>query len=381
MVTRSGWPAVRPGTDGQMKERMDVSTERVGTVVIGGGQAGLAVGHYLARQGREFVILDAGRHIGDAWRYRWDSLRLFTPAHFSGLPGMPFPAPRSHFPSKDEMADYLYAYATRFALPVRLETRVNELGRDGHRYQITTGAASWVADSAVVATGAATKPRRPDMADRLASAIVQVHSAGYRNPRQLRDGTVLIVGAGNSGAEIALELARTHRVLLAGPDTGRVPIAFGGLVFRSMNRLLTVDNRFGRAFAAGGSGKGTPLVRVRAKDLADAGVERVPRVTDVRHGLPVVEDGRTIEVDNVVWCTGYVHDEYSWIKLAILGPDGRLAHNRGVIATEPGLYFVGLPFQYSLASSLVAGVGNDARYVVQHIAARQAAQEPAHLKH
>jgi putative flavoprotein involved in K+ transport len=358
------------------RKETTMGTQRLDTVVIGGGQAGLATGYHLTRHHTDFVILDAGQRVGAAWRDRWDSLRLFTPARFNHLPGMPFPAPGGYFPTKDEMADYLEAYAARFDLPVELGVRVDELGRDGNGYLITAGHRSLEARHVVVATGAATTPRVPAFAEQLDPAIVQLHSVDYRNPGQLRDGAVLVVGAGNSGAEIALELARTHRIWLAGRDTGRIPITLGGPVFEAMNRLLTVDTRLGRRFAAQGAGRGTPLVRVRPQDLTDAGVQRTPRVSGVRGGRPVLDDGRVLEVDNVVWCTGFARD-HRWIRLPVFGPGGDPVHHRGVVDAAPGLYFVGLPLQYSLASSLVGGVGADAQHLVEQITARQVAARAA----
>jgi putative flavoprotein involved in K+ transport len=356
------------------KER-GLPIELVDTVVIGAGQAGLAVGYHLTRQNRDVVILDAGQRVGDAWRNRWDSLRLFTPASFNHLPGLPFPAPRSYFPTKDEMANYLEAYAARFQLPVQLEVEVEDLGRDGDHYAVTASERALEARQVVVATGVATIPRVPAFAGQLDPAIVQLHTADYRNPGQLGEGAVLVVGAGNSGAEIALELARTHPTWLAGRDTGRIPITLGGPVFWLMNRLLTADTSLGRRFAAQASGKGSPLVRVRPRDLTDAGIRRVPRVTGIARGRPKLEDGRVLEVDNVVWCTGFARDN-RWIRLPVFGPGGEPLHRRGVVDTEPGLYFVGLPYQHSLASSLVGGVGPDAQYVAQQVTTRAVAATP-----
>ena len=361
--------------------------EHVDTVVIGGGQAGLAAGYYLARQGRDFVILDAHGRIGDSWRKRWDSLRLFTPACFNGLPGLPFPARGDHFPTKDEMADYLEAYAARFALPVQLGVRVDALTREGDRYLIAAGPRRLVANHVVVATGAYATPRVPTFAGQLDPAITQLHAADYRNPGQLRAGPVLVVGAGNSGAEIALELATPHPTWLSGRDTGHIPSFFarGGLTahvasvaVRGM-KLLTVDTwpgrwlvRKARAFAGG-----HPVVRVRSKDLREAGAQRVPRVAAVIGGRPMLADGRVLDVANVVWCTGFVR-EYHWIKLPVFDTKGDPVHHRGVVQSEPGLYFLGLPFQSSLLSGTVGGVGADAQYIAQQIARRTRAAGPAH---
>ncbi len=371
-----------------------MNTERIDTVVIGGGQAGLAAGYYLARQGRDistgsmhrFVILDAHDRVGESWRKRWDSLRLFTPASFNRLPGMPFPAHREHFPTKDEMADYLEAYAARLQLPVQLGVKVNELARDDDRYLIAAGARRLEANHVVVATGAYATPQVPTFADQIDPAITQLHSVAYRNPGQLRDGAVLIVGAGNSGAEIALDLAPRHRIWLAGRDTGYLPgnlgsfgYQVGGIVFQTVMKLLTVDTRPGRWLArkARGLTGGHPVVRVKPKDLIEAGVQRVPRVAGVSSGQPVLEDGRVLDVANVVWSTGFVRD-YQWIRLPVFDADDDPVHHRGVVQAEPGLYFTGLPFQSSLLSGLVAGAGADAKHIVKQIATRARAADPVY---
>jgi putative flavoprotein involved in K+ transport len=345
-----------------------MTEERFDTVVIGAGQAGLAVGYYLARQHRSFVIVDAGERLGHSWDKRWDSLRLFTPAHFTHLPGLRFPGPRRHLPSKDEMAGYIRSYAARFALPVRLRWPVDVLSGDDDGYRIGSARGTLRADSVVVATGPAMRPRMPDVAGELDPHIVSLHSVDYRNPKQLHDGVVLIVGAGNSGAEIALDVASTHSVVLAGRDTGRLPISIGGPIYRVMNRVLTSSTRLGRRFAANvNSGKGTPLVRVRPSDLADAGVERAPRVVAQVDGRPRLEEGRVLDVANIIWCTGYRPD-YSWIALPHFPHDELPAHRRGAVIGHPGLYFVGLPFLHRMASSLVAGVGPDAKHIAGLIA-------------
>jgi Pyridine nucleotide-disulphide oxidoreductase len=206
--------------------------EQVETVIIGGGQAGLSVGYHLARRGRRFVILDANQRIGDAWRVRWNSLRLFTPARYNGLPGWPFPAPAWSFPAKDEMAGYLEAYAARFELPVRTGVRVDRLSREGDRYVVAAGKHRYEADHVVVAAGAYQRPRIPAFAAELDPGIVQLHSSQYRDPSQLQEGGVLVVGAANSGAEIALELSRTHRTWLSGRHPGQEPFRPGSRWFR-----------------------------------------------------------------------------------------------------------------------------------------------------
>ena len=355
-----------------------LATEHFDTIVIGGGQAGLATGYYLKQQGHDFVILDAHARIGEAWRKRWDSLRLFTPARYNGLPGMPFPAPGHSLPSKDEVADYLEAYAARFALPVRTGVTVNRLSKQGDRFVVEAGNLRFEAENVVVATGAYHIPRIPAFAAELDPAIVQMHSSQYKRPSQLRDGAVLVVGAANSGAEIALEVSRSHQTWLSGRHPGNEPTRPGSAADRLMTPLiwfvfshvLTVNTPMGRKAAAQLRSHGIPLARVRPDDLLAAGVERVhARTVGVRDRLPVLADGRILDVANVIWCTGF-SPGFEWIDLTIFGLDGEPIHERGVVASHSGLYFVGQFFQSAAISSLVGGVGRDAEYVAQHIGRR-----------
>jgi putative flavoprotein involved in K+ transport len=355
------------------------SIETVQTVVIGGGQAGLSVGYYLKRLGRPFVILEANDRIGDTWRRRWDSLRLFTPARYDGLVGMPFPADGDAFPTKDQMADYLEAYATRFQLPVRTGVKVDRLTRNGNRYQVAAGELTFDAEHVVVAMANYQSSRVPPFAGELDPRIVQLHSIDYRNPSQLRPGGVLIVGAGNSGAEIATELARAHQVWMSGRDTGHVPFRVDGVAGRLLlvrlvlrllfHRVITMSTPIGRKVRPKVLHHGGPLIRVKPADLAAAGVERVPRVIGVRSGQPLLEDDRVLDVANVVWCTGF-HPGFSWIDLPAFGPDAQPIHDRGVVTGEPGLYFVGLHFLYAMSSTMIHGVGRDAKYIADMIATR-----------
>jgi putative flavoprotein involved in K+ transport len=348
------------------------------TIVIGGGQAGLSVGHHLAKRGMRFVILDENERVGDAWRKRWDSLRLFTPAGFNGLPGMPFDAPKWSFPTKDEMADYLEAYAERFSLAVRTGDRVESVAREQGQFVVSVGDERLAARNVVVATGALRVPKLPPFAAEFDPRIVQLHSADYSNPAQLQDGDVLVVGAGNSGAEIAYELAETRRCLLAGTSNGEIPVPHGSrrsrMAFRAIrffgHRVLRTDTRIGRKVGSKVAAKGPPLIRRKEADLADVGIERVARVSGVQDGLPLLDDGRVLDVANVVWCTGFRTD-FSWIDLPAFDDDGRPVHDRGVAKAVPGLYFAGLIFQYSLTSDVLPNGGRDAEYVVRHIAARE----------
>jgi putative flavoprotein involved in K+ transport len=355
---------------------MDV--ERFDTVVIGGGQAGLSTGAYLQRAGRSFVILDAGGRIGDSWRNRYDSLRLFTPPAYIGLPGSRFPSNGGRMPTKDEMGDYLEAYAAERALPVRTGVRVDGVRREGDRYEVTAGAETFVAANVIVANGAHREPRVPLLARELDPSIVQLHSSEYRNPTQLRDGRVLVVGVGNSGADISLELAVSHPTWLSGTEHGHIPVDIDTWISRHLAfpivrfvglHVLTLRTPMGRRAREKAGTHGDPLVRVKPKQLVAAGVRRVPKTVAARDGLPVVEDGSVLDVENVIWCTGFSHD-LSWIDLPIFGEDGTPMHERGVATSEPGLYFVGLPFQFAAASDVLPGVGRDAAYVVKRLVQR-----------
>jgi putative flavoprotein involved in K+ transport len=355
-----------------------MQTERIDTIVIGAGQAGLSVGYHLARRGVPFVILDTGKRIGDQWRKRWDSLRLFTPARFSSLDGLPFPADADSFPTKDAMGDYLEAYARRFALPVRCGVRVERVSRLGERFLVIAGDQRFEADNVVVAMANYQRPRVPAFANELDPRIVQLHSFDYRNPAQFQEGAVLVVGAGNSGAEIALDAARAHDTCVAGRDTGHVPFRIDGLAARLLlvrlvlrvvfHRILTVATPMGRKVRAKVLHEGGVLVRTKPRDLTAAGITRVPRVAGVRNGLPLLEDGRVLDVANVVWCTGF-HPGFSWIDLPVFGPDGEPQHDRGVVSSEPGLYFVGLHFLFAMSSVMIHGVGRDAERIADRISA------------
>ena len=359
-------------------------SEHFETVVIGGGQAGLAVGYHLATRQRSVVILDAGERIGDTWRKRWDSLRVFTPARYDGLPGWDFPAPGWSYPTKDEVADYLESYAARFRLPVRTGIRVDGLQREDDGYVVTSGLGQYHAANVVVATGGYQAPRIPAFAAELDQSIAQFHSSQYRNPSQFREGGVLVVGAGNSGAEIARETSADHQVWLSGRDTGQEPFRVGGSADRLftppfwflLSHVFTVGTPIGRKVRNQLSQQGLPLARVRRKDLSRAGIERVPRVTGVRDGLPMTADGGVLDVATVIWCTGFVPD-FHWIDLPVFDADGSLRHTRGVVRSEPGLYFIGLFFLSAASSSLIGGVRRDAQHIARHIAHQIASQEPS----
>jgi putative flavoprotein involved in K+ transport len=362
-------------------------TETHETIVIGAGQAGLAVAYHLQRQGRSVVILDSHARVGDSWRQRWDSLKLYSPAFRDGLPGLPFPAPRASYPSKDDMADYLETYASHFELPVHAETRVDALMREDSRYVAIAGDRRFEADNVVIATGVFQKPHIPELASELDPSITQLHSQAYRNLSQLQEGGVLVVGASHSGSDIAFEAASKHDVVLSGRDTGQLPAPIesrrGRFLFRGLffvgTHVLTADTPPGRKMRTHVRHGGAPLLRYRRKDLTAAGVERVlERTVGVKDGLPVLDDGRVLEVRNVVWCTGFRPD-YSWIQVPFeIGDDGFPVQYRGVVSSSPGLYMVGLPFLHSFASMLIGGAGRDAERVARHIVTERSAAPTAH---
>ncbi|OAE02482.1 NAD(P)-binding domain-containing protein [Arthrobacter sp. OY3WO11] len=349
-------------------------TGMLDTIIIGGGQAGLALGHHLKEQNRNFLILDANPRTGDAWRRRWDSLRVFTPAKYDGLPGEAFPADPLSFPTKDEVAGYLEVYAARNSLPVLHETRVERLWREGDRFIAASNGSRWEARNAVVATGAEQVPRIPGFAAGLAPSTVHFHSSVYRNPGQLQDGPVLVVGLGNSGAEIALEVSRTHPTAVAGKPGGELPVKHGRTAARYFlpivrflgMHVLTLGTPIGRKVAPAFKAHAAPLIRTKSEDLLEAGVPFVPRVAGVADGKPVLADGTALEVANVIWCTGF-REDFSWMDPDLLDAGAMPRQRRGVALDVPGLFFLGQEFLYAAASATLPGSVRDARYLSRKI--------------
>ncbi len=349
--------------------------EHFHTLVIGGGQAGLAAAYYLKKIGSDSLVLDAAARTGDAWRRRWDSLRLFTPAKFDGLPGRPFMRSDFYFPSKDEVAAYLEEYVRHFDLPVRHGITVDSLIKMNGSYRVSAGTRQFSAENVVIATGAYQNPIIPSYAKKLDSTIIQFHSDDYKSPNQLPNGVILVVGAGNSGAEISIELAKAGReVWLAGRDVGRIPAetfgkVLGGLPYwLFLTRVLSVSTPIGRKAQSRALHQGTPLIRLNTREVVNSGVTRCAKVHCVKGGFPQLDDGRILQVKGVVWATGYRPD-FSWIKLPIFAENGYPVHKGGAVPKTSGLYFVGLHFQTALSSALLGGVGNDAKIVVDKICA------------
>ena len=339
-------------------------------VVVGGSQAALAIAWHLARQGLRFVVLEAGPEVGHVWRKRWDSLKLFTPAQYDNLPGRPFPAPADTYPTKDPVADYLRAYAAAFDLPVRLNARVTDLRRAGDGFEVHAAGEVFRARQVVVATGPFQIPFAPPPAATLDPSVTQVHSADYRNPQTLPDGPVLVVGGGNSGFQIAEELAASRRVdLSVGAKAPMLPQRLLGKdLFWWLTHLglmrVTVDSRLGRR-----ASQREFIIGTNRRKLERAGVRFRPRLVDASGRTVRFADGSTLDVRTVVWATGYRSD-HAWVHVPGVVADGRVAHRRGV-TDVPGLYFLGLSWQHTRGSALLGFVNDDAAYLADRIAAYQ----------
>ncbi len=356
--------------------------DRYQTIVVGGGQAGLIVGRELQKRGADFVILDASERVGDAWRHRWDSLRLFTQAFMNGLPDMDFPGAKNEFVGKDDVADFLESYAEQMQLPVRSGVRVERVSRDGDEFVVHSTLGTLRSSNVVVAMADYQEPKVPDFADELDPSVRQMHSTEYRNPSQLSDGPVLVVGLGNSGADIAYEVAHSHPTIVAGvAKAGAVPFALEGwfgrrigtrLVRFAMVKVLNTSTPMGRRARPKLLASGPPLVRVRPKELEKAGVRMVGRIEGVADGKPVTDTGEVIDVENVIWCTGY-RGGFDWIDLPVFAEDGAPIHTRGIVDSQPGLYFLGLFYLHAVWSETITGAQPDAKYLVAHLMSREPA--------
>ena len=361
--------------------------ELLDVVVVGGSQAGLAMAWHLANEGLRFVVLEAGPEIGHSWRSRWDSLTLFTPTQYDALPGMPFPGPPDSYPTKDPVAGYLQAYAAAFDVPVRLNARVTDLIRAAEGFQIRAGDGVFRARQVVAATGPFQVLFVPPAAQRLDDSVTQLHSAGYRNPRALPAGPVLVVGGGNSGFQIAEELAATRPVDLSiATRAPMLPQRLGGKdLFWWLTRLglmrVTAESRLGRRLRT----RPDFIIGSSRRRLKAAGVRFRPAVVSTEGRTVRFADGSRLDAGIVIWATGYRPD-YSWIHIPDVVRDGQVIHRRGV-TDVPGLYFLGLPWQHTRGSALLGFVHEDAAYLAGLItsharattaaASRPAPQRPA----
>ena len=362
------------------------TAQRHEAIVIGAGQAGLAAAYHLAKRGIDLVVLEGNGRVGDNWRSRYDSLRLYSPAKYDGLPGLRFPLVGHRFPTGREMADYLESYVRHHGLPVRTGLRVDRLeaADSGDGYVVTAGGQTFEAPQVVIAPGFFRKPHVPSFAHELDASIRQVHSSDYRAPEELADGPVLVVGLSHSGADMAMEAVLSgHRTTVSGRGHGQLPfsvdsragrVAWPVMKFVASN-VLTLRTPIGRKMAPEIRKGGAPLLRHRRPELLKVGVELVDeRVTGARDGKPELADGRILDVTNVIWCTGFRPD-YGWIQLPIFDEAGVPGQDRGVVRSAPGVYFVGIPFQSGFTSMLVLGASRDAAFVADRLAAR-AAQRP-----
>jgi putative flavoprotein involved in K+ transport len=342
--------------------------------VIGAGQAGLAIGYFLRRQGLRFVILDRADSIGSAWRERWESLTLFTPRRYNSLPGMAFAGDPDGYPNRDEVIAYLERYAETFDLPIRLNSPARRLTAENGRFLLEVDGETIEAGQVVVATGPFQTPYVPAVAERLAPDVVQSHAVGYQNPSDVKEGRVLVAGGGNTGFQIAKELSATHSVCLSlGSRQMPLPQRLLGrdlFWWLTKTRLLrtTVESRLGRRMK-----ERDTLIGSSPRQMRRYGVELKPRVVDASGRTVRFEGGSELEVDAVIWATGYRPD-YSWIDLPIFDPDGRMRHRRGV-TDVPGLYFLGLTWQHTRGSALLGWVRDDAEFIAERIVEHAAARD------
>jgi putative flavoprotein involved in K+ transport len=339
-------------------------------VVVGGGQAGLAVGYFLAQDGRDFVILEAAEEPAATWRGRWNSLKLFTSARYDALPGMPFPGEPHRYPTRDEVADYLTDYARRFEIPVELNSRVRSIRSQNGGYLVELEDRTYEAEQVVIATGPFQGPFVPAIAEGLGREVVQMHSTGYRAPRDIPQGRVLVVGGGNTGYQIAEELSVSHEVHISigSPQKPLPQQIFGRDLFWYLDKTglirKTKDTRIGQRLRANED----TLIGSSPRALRRHGVEFHARAVDASGLTVTFSDNTTLDVRTVIWATGFRLD-HSWVEVPVFDEAGRVMHDRGVTGS-PGLYFIGLPWQHTRGSALLGFVKDDAAYLARQIASK-----------
>jgi putative flavoprotein involved in K+ transport len=358
-------PATDPDSDPQ---------DSYEVLVIGAGQAGLTLGYYLRQAGVRFLIVDAADQVGSAWAQRWDSLVLFTPRRYNAMPGLSFNGDLDQEPTRDEVIAYLHRYATEFDLPIHVNSAVTALHHADGRYVAELPTGTIHADHVVVATGPFQLPRIPDFASSVASDVYQTHSSGYRRPIDLPPGRVVVVGGGNTGYQIAEELAADHPVVLAvGSRQPPLPRRLlGQQIFWWLTTLrmqrITIDSRLGRRLRDRETLIGSSPAKAKRR-----GITLKPRALDASGRAVRFADGTSVEADAIIWATGFESD-YSWIQLPIADQQGLPRHRRGV-TDQPGLYFLGLQWQHTRGSALLGLGSDDARYIVQHIIATSKASQ------
>jgi len=344
-------------------------------IIIGGGQAGLSTGYYLSKTSLKFIILEKD-NIGDIWRSRYDSLELFSPAEFNNLPGKSFPAEKGSFPVKDDTALYLEEYAVELSLPVKTGENVKELTREGDKFKVTTDNGIYLADQVVIATGAFQTPFIPSSSKLLSKDVYQIHSSQYRNPTRLPEGKILVVGTGSSGVQIAIEIAREKDVYLSGRDMSSVPRKILGKDFywwwyKTGLATMRKKSLLGRYYYRRAAKKGDLLVGLSMGDVeANERINRVSRIKGVEKETIILEDGSLTDVKVIIWATGFKND-YTWVKLDIFDESGNPVHDRGVVTSSRGIYFTGLKWLYRMNSSILGGVGRDAKYISRIIEQRR----------
>ena len=410
---------------------MDI--RRIDTVIVGGGQAGLAMSYYLKRQKRRHIVLERAPRIANAWRnQRWDSFTLVTPNFQVRMPGAEYRGNDPYgFMPLAEVVKYFDDYVERFSLPVRCAVEVLCVEKNGQAYLVRTNEGNYEAENVVIATGLYQSPKKPKFAEKIPSRILQIHSMEYRNPSSLPAGAVLVIGSGQSGVQITEELYQSGRtVFLSIGSAGRVPrryrgkdindwFAQMGMFDTTVNELSSPEAKFAPHPQISGKNGGESLNLHR---FSRDGVILLGHVRDARDGkliiapdtketlakvyqfeidalekiddyidrtglkapvqtIPGLSDGyaqslitdldlRACGISTLLWATGYNFD-FSLVKLPVVGRDGYPIQKRGVTAYQ-GLYFLGIPWLHSRKSGILFGVGDDAAYLAERIAAQDA---------